>query len=68
LRIVDKTAYAEDLASTNGTRSERASDAAPGGAPRPHRVGHKLHFFDDELPRRRISNLETTVHTDSRRR
>jgi hypothetical protein len=67
LRIVDKTAYAEDLASTNGTKVN--------GHQTQHQVvhhldlievgHHKLHFFDDELlAAGGISNLETTVHTD----
>jgi pSer/pThr/pTyr-binding forkhead associated (FHA) protein len=66
-RIVDKTAYAEDLASTNGTKVNGHSTQ--------HQVvhhldlievgHHKLHFFDDELlADGGISNLETTVHTD----
>ena len=66
-RIVDKTAYAEDLASTNGTKVNGHSTQ--------HQVvhhldlievgHHKLHFFDDDLlAAGGISNLETTVHTD----
>jgi hypothetical protein len=66
-RIVDQTAYAEDLASTNGTKVNGHSTQ--------HQVvhhldlievgHHKLHFFDDELlAAGGISNLETTVHTD----
>lgn len=67
-RVVSRTVYAEDLASTNGTRVN--------GHPTQHQVvhhldmievgKHKLHFFDDELLAQggRVSNLETTVHTD----
>jgi len=66
-RIVQQTVYAEDLASTNGTKVN--------GHPTQHQVvhhldlievgHHKLHFFDDELlASGGISNLETTVHTD----
>ena len=66
-RIVNQTVYAEDLASTNGTKVNGHSTQ--------HQVvhhldlievgHHKLHFFDDELlAAGGISNLETTVHTD----
>jgi FHA domain len=67
LRVVNTTAYVEDLASTNGTRVN--------GHATQHQVVHhldlievglhKLHFFDDELlVAGGVSNLETTVHTD----
>jgi hypothetical protein len=66
-RMVNQTVYAEDLASTNGTKVNGHSTQ--------HQVvhhldlievgHHKLHFFDDELlDAGGISNLETTVHTD----
>ncbi len=66
-RLVNTTAYVEDLASTNGTRVN--------GHATQHQVVHhldlvevglhKLHFFDDELlVAGGVSNLETTVHTD----
>jgi len=66
-RVVNTTAYVEDLASTNGTRVN--------GHATQHQVVHhldlievglhKLHFFDDELlVAGGVSNLETTVHTD----
>jgi len=66
-RIVNQTVYAEDLASTNGTRVN--------GHATQHQVvhhldlievgRHKLHFFDDELlAAGGVGNLETTVHTD----
>ena len=66
-RIVDTTAYVEDLASTNGTRVNGHSTQ--------HQVVHhldlvevgmhKLHFFDDDLlAAGGVGNLENTVHTD----
>ena len=66
-RIVNQTAYIEDLASTNGMKVNGLSAS--------HQVvhhldlievgHHKLHFFDDELlGAGGISSLETTVHTD----
>ncbi len=66
-RVVDRTVYAEDLASTNGTKVN--------GHPTQHQVvhhldlievgHHKLHFFDDELlAAGGLANLESTVHTD----
>jgi hypothetical protein len=66
-RIVNRTVYVEDLASTNGTRVN--------GHGTQHQVvhhldmievgKHKLHFFDDEmLAAGGVSSLETTVHTD----
>ena len=61
------TAYAEDLASTNGTKVN--------GHVAQHQVVHhldlievgmhKLHFFDDDLlAAGGVKSLETTVHTD----
>ena len=66
-RIVNRTVYAEDLASTNGTRVNGHSTQ--------HQVvhhldmievgKHRIHFFDDELlAQGGVGNLETTVHTD----
>jgi hypothetical protein len=66
-RVVNRTVYAEDLASTNGTKVN--------GHTTQHQVvhhldmievgRHRLHFFDDELlAAGGVSNLETTVHTD----
>ena len=68
-RIVERTVYAEDLASTNGTKVNGHSTQ--------HQVvhhldlievgKHKLHFFDDDMLATGgggASNLETTVHTD----
>lgn len=66
-RVVNRTVYVEDLASTNGTKVN--------GLSAQHQVvhhldlievgRHKLHFFDAELLEAGgVSNLETTVHTD----
>lgn len=66
-RIVNTTAYMEDLASTNGTKVN--------GHATQHQVVHhldlvevgmhKLHFFDDDLlASGGVGNLENTVHTD----
>jgi hypothetical protein len=68
-RIVNRTVYAEDLASTNGMRVNGIGTA--------HQVvhhldlievgRHKLHFFDDELLAGGVGNLESTVQTDYER-
>jgi hypothetical protein len=62
-RIVGRTVYAEDLASTNGTRVN--------GLGTSHHVvhhldlieigRHKLHFFDEELLNGKVQDLENTV-------
>jgi len=62
-RMVGKTVYAEDLASTNGTRVN--------GLATSHHVvhhldlieigRHKIHFFDDALLDGRLEDLESTV-------
>ena len=62
-RIVNRTVYAEDLASTNGTRVNGLSTS--------HHVvhhldmievgRHKLHFFEDSLLDGRLDDLENTV-------
>lgn len=70
LRIVDRTVYAEDLASTNGTRVN--------GHAVNHQVvhhldlievgNHKLHFFDEALlATGGVGSLEDTVLTDYER-
>lgn len=63
LRVVNKTVYAEDLASTNGTRVNGLSTS--------HHVvhhldlievgRHKIHFFDDALLNGEVGDLENTV-------
>ena len=68
-RIVSRTVYAEDLASTNGMKVN--------GIGASHQVvhhldlievgRHKLHFFDDELLAGGVGNLESTVQTDFER-
>jgi hypothetical protein len=68
-RVVGHTVYVEDLASTNGMRVN--------GITASHQVvhhldlieigRHKLHFFDDELLRGGVGNLESTVQTDYER-
>jgi predicted component of type VI protein secretion system len=62
-RVVNRTVYAEDLASTNGTRVNGLSTS--------HHVvhhldmieigRHKLHFFEDSLLDGRLDDLENTV-------
>ena len=69
-RVVNRTVYAEDLASTNGMKVN--------GITASHQVvhhldlievgKHKLHFFDDELlAAGGVANLESTVQTDFER-
>lgn len=68
-RVVNRTVYVEDLASTNGTRVN--------GIATSHQVvhhldlievgRHKLHFFDGELLAGGVGNLESTVQTDYER-
>jgi hypothetical protein len=68
-RLVNRTVYVEDLASTNGTRVN--------GIATSHQVvhhldlievgRHKLHFFDEELLAGRLGSLESTVQTDFER-
>src|SRR3954465_6386166 len=62
-RVVNRTVYAEDLASTNGTRVN--------GLATSHHVvhhldlievgRHKIHFFDDALLNGEVEDLENTV-------
>jgi hypothetical protein len=68
-RVVGHTVYVEDLASTNGMRVNGISAS--------HQVvhhldlieigRHKLHYFDEELLRGGVGNLESTVQTDFER-
>jgi hypothetical protein len=68
-RVVNRTVYAEDLASTNGVRVN--------GLATSHQVvhhldlvevgRHKLHFFDDEMLAGGVGSLESTVQTDYER-
>ena len=68
-RLVNRTVYVEDLASTNGTRVNGVTVA--------HQVvhhldmievgRHKLHYFDDTLLGGQVKDVESTVHTDFER-
>ena len=68
-RLVNRTVYVEDLASTNGTRVN--------GLATSHQVvhhldlievgRHKLHFFDEDLLAGKVGSLESTVQTDFER-
>lgn len=68
-RVVNRTVYVEDLASTNGTKVN--------GIAVSHQVihhldlvevgRHKLHFFDDSLLAGTVGSLESTVQTDYER-
>ena len=69
LRVVNRTVYVEDLASTNGTRVN--------GIATSHQVvhhldlievgKHRVHFFDDSMLVGRVGSLESTVLTDFER-
>ncbi len=66
LRLVGRTAYAEDLDSTNGVR---INDVAVRRQVIHHldviRIGrHKLHVFDEAMLPGAVANLDSTVHTD----
>lgn len=68
-RVVSRTVYVEDLASTNGTKVN--------GIATSHQVvhhldmievgRHKIHFFDDALMTGSVGSLESTVLTDYER-
>ncbi len=69
LRLVDRTVYVEDLASTNGTK---VNGVATGHQVVHHldviEIGrHRIHFFDDALLAGAIGSLESTVLTDYER-
>jgi hypothetical protein len=69
LRVVNRTVYVEDLASTNGTKVN--------GIATSHQVvhhldlievgRHRVHFFDDSMMVGRVGSLESTVLTDFER-
>jgi len=69
LRMVGRTVYLEDLASTNGTRVNGIAAAAQVV----HHLDlieigrHKVHFFDEEMLAGRVGGIETTVQTDYER-
>ena len=68
-RVVNRTVYVEDLASTNGTKVN--------GIAVSHQVihhldmievgRHKMHYFDDALMSGKVGSLESTVLTDYER-
>ena len=68
-RVVNRTVYAEDLASTNGTRVN--------GLSAQHQVvhhldvievgRHKVHFFDDTMLAGKVGGLENTILTEYER-
>ena len=69
LRVVGRTVYVEDLASTNGTQ---VNGVAVSSQVIHHldliQVGrHKLHFFDEAMLVGRVGGLESTVQTDFER-
>lgn len=69
LRVVSRTVYAEDLASTNGTQ---VNGMGISNQVVHHldliQVGrHRLHFFDDAMLKGRVGALESTVATDFER-
>ena len=69
LRIVSRTVYLEDLASTNGTQ---VNGVAASNQVIHHldliQVGkHRLHFFDDSMLKGRMGGLESTIQTDFER-
>lgn len=68
-RLVGKTVYVEDLASTNGTR---VNGIAATTQVVHHldliEIGkHKMHFFDEDMLAGRLGGLESTVQTDFER-
>lgn len=68
-RVVGRTVYLEDLASTNGTRVNglAASTQVVHHLDLIEMGKHKLHFFDDEMLAGRVGGLESTVQTDFER-
>ena len=68
-RLVDRTVYLEDLASTNGTKVNgiTASNQVVHHLDLIEVGRHKLHFFDDEMLAGRVGGLESTVQTDFER-
>ena len=68
-RMVGRTVYLEDLASTNGTK---VNGIAATTQVVHHldliEIGkHKVHFFDEDMLAGRVGGLETTVQTDFER-
>jgi hypothetical protein len=68
-RLVGKTVYVEDLASTNGTKVNgiAASTQVVHHLDLIEIGKHKLHFFDEDMLAGRVGGLESTVQTDFER-
>jgi pSer/pThr/pTyr-binding forkhead associated (FHA) protein len=68
-RVVNRTVYVEDLASTNGTfvNGIAASNQVLHHLDLIQLGMHKLHFFDDSLLAGRVNDLERTVFNDYER-
>ena len=68
-RLVGKTAYLEDLASTNGTKVNgiQATTQVVHHLDLIEIGRHKVHFFDDEMLAGRVGGLDSTVTTDYER-
>lgn len=68
-RVVGRTVYVEDLASTNGTKVNGITATTQVV----HHLDlieigkHKVHFFDEDMLAGRVGGLETTVQTDFER-
>jgi pSer/pThr/pTyr-binding forkhead associated (FHA) protein len=68
-RVVGRTVYLEDLASTNGTKV----NGIPATTQVVHHLDlieigkHKVHFFDEDMLAGRVGGLESTVQTDFER-
>jgi hypothetical protein len=68
-RLVGRTVYVEDLASTNGTKVNglQASNQVVHHLDLIEVGRHRLHFFDDEMLAGRVGGLESTEQTDYER-
>ena len=68
-RLVGRTVYVEDLASTNGTKVNGivATTQVVHHLDLIEIGRHKVHFFDDEMLAGQVGGLESTVQTDYER-
>jgi len=68
-RLVGRTVYLEDLASTNGTKVNglQATTQVVHHLDLIEVGRHKVHFFDDEMLAGQVGGLESTVQTDFER-
>jgi hypothetical protein len=68
-RVVDRTVYVEDLASTNGTKVNGilATTQVVHHLDLIEIGRHKVHFFDDAMLAGQVGGLESTVQTDYER-